>query len=156
MLSIALRSPIFLVATIRRGAEATIAALVTEAVFCISTAGIYGAIVQVLRRAEPQWLTGFFVIAVVPAIFQVLEYLLHWSRGTPHLRVAEIALLTLSTISALFNWYAMRRGTLLVGAEGHSLAADLQQLPRLVIAFLAILPSRLARRFKDNSSKLSN
>jgi hypothetical protein len=146
LLSVILRGPIFLAVSLRHGVESALAALFTELVFCMLSAGFYGAIVQEVRNAEPQWLTGVFITVVIPAVFQVLEYLLHWLRGTPHLRLAEIISLAVSAISGLFNWYAMRRGTLLVGGEGGSFGADLRSLPRLILNFIAVLPRRLFLR----------
>jgi hypothetical protein len=122
--------------------------------FCGLSAGFYGAIVQSLREAEPEWLTAAFVSIVVPAIFQVLEYLVHWFRGTPHLRLAEVVSLLTSALSGLFNWYAMRRGTLLVGRAAPEFSADLKTLPRLVIGFVALLPRRLLRRLHAGQSNL--
>ena len=74
-------------------------------------------------------------------------------RGTPHLRIAEIVSLFVSAISALFNWYAMRRGTLLVGGEGGSFGGDLRRLPRLLFGFLASLPRRIVTKTILVSSK---
>jgi|SRR5271165_363784 len=156
LLSVILRGPIFLVAAARQGWQAAFAALLTESVFCAVSAGFYGAIVQSLKDAEPQWLTGVFLAAVVPLIFQILEYLLHWFRGTPHIRIAGIVSLIVSGLSALFNWYAMRRGTLLVGGEGGSFGADLRRLPRLFAGFLAIFPRKVASKARNDSLKLLN
>ena len=153
LLSVILRGPIFLVAGARQGWKGSLAALFTESLFCAVTAGFYGAIVQFLRNAEPEWLTVLFLTTVLPAGFQVLEYGLHWLRGTPHLRLAEIVSLVVSAISALFNFYAMRRGTLLVGGEGGSFRSDLKRLPRLVLGFLVALPRRIARRSQHRASK---
>jgi hypothetical protein len=153
LLSTILRGPIFLVAAVRQGWKAAFAALLTESIFCAVSAGFYGAIVQSLKDAEPQWLTGIFLAGVVPVIFQVLEYLLHWFRGTPHLRIAEIVSLVLSGLSALFNWYAMRRGTLLVGGEGGTFGGDMRRLPRLIVGFLAALPRKIATKAMNGSSK---
>jgi len=111
---------------------------------------------MILRDAEPQWLTGIFLTVAMPVTFQVLEYLLHWFRGTPHLRIATIVSLVVSAVSALFNWYAMRRGTLLVGGEGGSFGGDLSRLPRLLLGFLAVLPRKIARKLKSYSSKPEN
>ena len=146
LLSLILRGPIFLVASIRQGWEGTLAAVFTESLFCVITAGSYGAIVQTLRNAEPQWLTVSFLTLVIPAIFQVVEYALHRFRGTPHLRLAEIVSVIISGLSALFNWYAMRNGTLLVGGEGDTFAKDLRRLPILLLNFLIALPRRVAGR----------
>jgi hypothetical protein len=145
-LSILLRAPIFLAATIRGGLAATLSALLTESVFCAITAGFYGAVMQNLRDAEPQWLTGVFLIVVVPAVFQLLEFALHWFHGTPHLRAAEVVSVGVSAVSSLFNWYAMRRGALLVGGEGTGFGSDLRRLPGLLLAFVTSLPRRARRR----------
>ena len=117
--------------------------MATESIFCAVTAGFYGAVVPTLKDAEPQWLTGLFLTVVMPLIFQVLEYVLHWFMGTPHLRVAAIVSLGVGSISALFNWYAMHRGTLLVGGEGGGFGDDVHRL-RLFVTFFAHLPRRLA------------
>jgi hypothetical protein len=146
LLSILLRGPIFVVATIRRGRDATLSAFVTECVFCAVSGGFYGAIVQNLRNAEPEWLTVVFLTVLVPGTFQILEYLLHWLHGTPHLRVAELVSIGVSAISSLFNWYAMRRGALLVGGEGDSFGYDLRRLPGLIFSFIIALPRSLTKR----------
>jgi len=151
-LSLILRGPIFLTATIRRGWRAALAALLTESVFCLISAGFYGAVVQVLRDAEPRWMTGLFLTVVIPALFQVLEYLLHWFRGTPHLVISEAVSVIVSALSALFNWYAMRRGTLLVGKEGRSFGGDISRLPGLIFGFLAVLPRKLAAQLAGGAS----
>jgi hypothetical protein len=153
-LSILLRGPIFLVAAVRHGWEAVLGALFAESIFCVVTAGFYGAIIQSLKDAQPQWLTGTLLAVVIPMIFQVLEYLLHWFRGTPHLRIAGIVSLIVGSISALFNWYAMRRGTLLVGGEGKSFGGDLLRLPILLLSFFAVLPRKLAAKVKSRSLQL--
>lgn len=144
LLSIILRGPIFFVAGVRQGWAAAVAALFTESIFCALSAGFYGAVVQTLKDAEPQWLTGVFLTVVMPIVFQVLEYLLHSFRGTPHLRIAAIVSLIVSALSALFNWYAMRRGTLLVGRGSGGFGGDLRRLPRLLFGFLAVLPRKVA------------
>lgn len=142
-LSVILRGPIFLVAAIHRGWRASLTALITECFFCAVSAGFYGALVQELRDAEPAWPTITFLIAVVPGIFQALEAYLQWIRGTPHLWLAESVSIALSAVSSLFNWYAMKRGTLLVGGEGKSFGSDLKRLPKLLVSFVFLLPQRL-------------
>ena len=109
------------------------------------TAGFYGAIVQTLRDAEPEWLTLCFLVVVVPAVFQALEFLMHFLRGTPHLRIAELVSISISGISALFNWYAMRRGVLLVGSEGATFGSDIRRLPYLLFRFASALPRRITQ-----------
>ena len=152
-LSIILRGPIFLAVTIRRGFGVAFATLLVECVYCMSTAGFYGAFVQTLRDAEPEWLTILFLTVVLPGIFQTLEFLMHLYRGTPHLRIAELISVAASAISALFNWYAMRRGVLLVGGEGGSFGSDLRRLPVLLLKFVAALPRWIVEQRKQSSKK---
>jgi hypothetical protein len=155
LLSIILRGPIFFFAAVRQGWEAAIAALFAESIFCALSAGFYGAVMQIVKDGEPQWLTGVFLTVLMPVTFQVLEYLLHWFRGTPHLRIAGIVSLLVSAISALFNWYAMRRGTLLVGGQGGGFGGDLRRLPRLMFGFLAVLPRKIVGKFLVKIDKSS-
>lgn len=153
-LSILLRGPIFLAATIRRGFRVTFATLLAECVYCMFTAGFYGAFVQTLRDAEPEWLTVLFLTVAMPGVFQMLEFLVHQYRGTPHLRIAEMASILVSGISSLFNWYAMRRGALLVGGEGGSFGSDLRRLPGLLVKFIAVLPHWFQERRKHSSKNM--
>ena len=151
LLSIILRGPIFLIASVRRGWEAAFAALLVESVFCAVTAGFYGTFVQLVRDARPEWVTGLLITLLMPALFQAMEYTVHWLRGTPHLHGAEIASVITSVLSSLFNWYAMRRGALLVGGEGGNFDRDLLRLPRLVLGFIILVPRWLRDRMKEKS-----
>ena len=151
VLSVALRTPIFFVASLHRGLAATLSAIITESVFCMASAGFYGAIVQSFRLAQPEWLTLTFLTALLPAFFQAIEYFLNWIRGTPHLRLAETASAAISAISALFNWYIMRRNTLLVGPEGAQFKSDLARLPKLLLSFVTALPRRWLDRRKSTT-----
>ena len=154
-LSVLLRGPIFLAATIRRGFGATFAAVFTECVFCMFTAGFYGAFVQSLRDAEPEWITILFLTMALPGSFQVLEFLIHWLRGTPHLLIAESFSILVGGLAVLFNWYAMRRGALLVGGEGGSFGSDLQRLPGLLLKFTMALPNLWKERGKVSSKNIA-
>jgi len=145
-LSLVLRGPIFLAAALQRGFNATLSAVLTESVVCMITAGFYGAIAQSLLNAETEWLTLLFLTVVVPAVFQLVEFLLHRFHGTPHLRLAELVSIFISGISSLFTWYAMRHGALLVGAEGSSFGSDLRRLPGLIVRFVTVLLSWLDER----------
>jgi hypothetical protein len=66
-------------------------------------------------------------------------------RGTPNLRTSLIASVSFTVLSTLFNLYAMRRGALLVGAEGGSVGADFRRMPRLITGFLAAGPIAVSR-----------
>ena len=149
VLSVALRAPIFLAATIHRGWVAALSAVITEFIFCAVTAGFFGSIVQSFRFAQPQWLVLVLITVILPGSSQVLEYILHWARGTPHLILAEIFSTCISAVSALFNWYIMRRSTLLVGPDSRSFTSDLARLPGLLLGFVTALPRRWLDRHKS-------
>ena len=146
ILSAMLRVPVFAVGAALRGLEAAVAATLAETVVCAFNAGCYAAVVQVLRNKKPVWLTAFLITVGLPAAGQLLEYEVHAWRETPHRTIAVIISSVLSAVSALFNWYAMKHGTLLVGGEGDSLSEDLRRIPSLLGRFLLMGPRWLLRR----------
>jgi hypothetical protein len=64
---------------------------------------------------------------------------------TPNLAAGIIASVLISAVASLFDWYVMRRGTLLMGDEGSSFSSDLRSLPPLVLSFV-LEPSAWAWR----------
>jgi len=146
VLSIMLRVPVFAVAAVRRGPEVFAAAIITESVVCGFNAGCYAAVVQTLRNRKPVWLTALLITIGLPAVGQIIEYQVHTWRATPHRTIAVIVSTGLAALAALFNWYAMQRGTLLAGGEGASFSSDLRQLPLLLGRFLLLGPRWLLRR----------
>lgn len=136
LLSICLRGPIFFSAAISRGLHAAITAVSLEAIVCAFGVGLYNALVQLLRGARPLWATGVLLSVVLPGCVQAVEYTAHRLRGTAHLRTAAVLSLCVSALSTLFNWYAMQRGALMVGAGTSTLLDDMRQLPRLIAGFL--------------------
>lgn len=145
-LSIILRVPVFAVAAARRGLAAVFLAVLTEAIVTGFNAGCYAAVVQALRNRKPVWLTALIISVGLPAVGQGVEYQVHLWRGTPHTVPAVIVSTVLAALSSLFNWYAMKRGTLLVGDEGSSFLSDLRRIPVLLARFLLLGPRWLGRR----------
>jgi hypothetical protein len=48
--------------------------------------------------------------------------------------------MSFTVISTLFNYYAMRRGTMVVGANASSIGDDMRALPRVIGGFVSVLP----------------
>jgi hypothetical protein len=113
-----------------------VAAFVTEFCFRFATAGFYGALTQAFRRVEPALRGTIAALVVVPGIAHVLEFLVHWARGTPELAASIGASIVFTVLSTSFNLFAMRRGALVVGQGSDSLVADLRRMPRLIVSFL--------------------
>ena len=146
MLSVLLRVPVFAAVTVQKGLNAVAGAVFAEAAVCAFNAGCYAGIVQYIRNRRPVWLTAMVIAVLLPALGQVIEYEVHTWRGTPHRIFAVIISSILSALSSLFNWYAMRQNTLLVGGERTSLFSDLRRLPVLLGQFLLLAPRWLLHR----------
>lgn len=131
------RGTLFFAVNAGAGIDAALGAMYAEFAYRSVTAGFYGAITQQFRRAEPRWAAAWMVGLGIPFVSHLIEFAVHWLRGTPHLRSSVIASVCFTVLSTLFNLHAMREGVLLAGTESGSLWEDLQALPRVVISFLA-------------------
>ncbi len=136
VLSAAARAPVFLLTTIGHGWRRVWLAVIVETTFRIGTAGIFAAATQAFRNTRPEWAAALVILLWIPMLSLVLDGLLHLSVGTPNIGAGMLLSLLVSAASSLFNWYAMCRGTLLVGEEAHSFCSDLKALPGLVLGFL--------------------
>jgi hypothetical protein len=134
------RGLIFLFANLRSGWEAAAGAMLTEWVYRAATSGFYGAMTEALSEAEPEAQAALAAMIVLPVSSHSLEFLIHWLRGTPHLRTSIISSMCFTAVSTLFNFYAMRRGAIRAGAGAQSIGKDLRAMPRLIANFLAAGP----------------
>lgn len=130
------RGFIFLFANLSAGWRSALGAMLAEWVFRTATSGFYGTITQTLGEVEPEWHGTLCAIVLLPVVSHSLEFLLHWLRHTPRLRTSLISSISFTIVSTLFNLHAMRRGTLIVGKDAPSLAADFRALPRMIVTFL--------------------
>lgn len=145
LFSAALRAPIFFSANMRAGFREAMGAAVAESIFRAASAGVFAACTQALRNAEPAWGAALILMVVIPFCGHVMEFLIHWARGTQNLSGSIIASVVFTIISTLFNWYAMRNGALVVGDGGRTLASDMARMPRLILGFITF-PFRAAWR----------
>lgn len=151
LLSSAIRSGLFFATNVAAGLPAALAAMKTELVFRAVTSGFYGALTEGFREAEPAWAAALTVMILLPLANHSIELFVHWMRGTQKLLPSILASMLLTVFSTLFNFYVMRRGTLIVGAGRTSLAADLLRIPRHTFDLLACLPRYLFRRLSQSS-----
>jgi hypothetical protein len=131
------RSLVFFFANLHAGPAAAIGAMLAEFAYRGLTGGFYGGLTQAFRGSEPRWLATLSVMFGVPAISHSIEFTVHWLRGTPDLRTSMAASVAFTLLSTLFHFHAMRRGILIVGKGGRSLAADFASLPRVLVSFIA-------------------
>jgi hypothetical protein len=135
-----IRALIFFFANVTAGWRAAVGAMVAEYVYRALTSGFYGAITQHISEAEPEWQAAIAAMILLPLSSHSLEFLMHWLRHTPHLKTSIISSMTFTVFSTLFNFYAMRRGTMVVGENSASAMEDIRALPRIIGGFLAVVP----------------
>jgi hypothetical protein len=145
------RAVIFLATNLAAGWRAAAGAMLAEWVYRALTSGFYGAITQVLGAAEPEWQGAAAAAILLPLSSHSMEFLLHWLRHTPHLKTSMIASMTFTVFSTLFNVYAMRRGTLVVGKNCASLVEDMRAMPRIIGGFLAVFPQWVRRSLRSGA-----
>src|SRR5262249_12232706 len=145
VLSSLFRGMVFFGANLRFGSKAATSAMLVEFLYRALTAGFYGAITQSLKEIEPRWKANLIAMIGVPAASHLIEFAVHWLRGTPNLRVSVLASMVFTLFSTLFNLHAMRRGILLVGADEKKLLDDFRSLPVVLASFFASGFGLLAR-----------
>ena len=151
ILSTILRSVLFFFANLSAGLPAALAALTTEWIYRGITSGFYGALTQALSDVEPPWAGALAVLVLLPTANHSVEFFVHWMRGTSRLYTSIGASVALTALSSLFNYYAMRKGSFVVGQGRKALLHDLGQFPRLVVEFCA-LPILCVLRWRRKST----
>ncbi len=145
------RALIFFFANLTAGWKAAAAAASVELLYRGPTAGVYGALTQAFRRADPPWAASVTVMLLLPALSHSLETAVHYLRGTPKLGASICASVCFTALSTLFNLYAMRRGVLVTGGQDEkTFAADLRRIPLMIASFIAAGPIAISRRFKGS------
>ena len=138
VMSSSFRALLFFATNLTAGTEAALAAMAAEFCLRFMTAGFYGALTQAFRRVQPAAHGTLAAMVLLPAIAHSLELVVHWWRGTPELAASIAVSVAFTALSTSFNLFAMRRGVLVVGADGRSLWQDLRAMPGLVAAFVTL------------------
>jgi hypothetical protein len=134
------RGLIFFFANLSAGWRAAFGAMAAEYCYRALTSGCYGAMTQHFSLVEPEWQAAAGAMVLLPVLSHSLEFMVHWLRHTPHLRASIVSSMSFTVVSTLFNFYAMRRGTMVVGKNSPSLAADLRRMPRIIGGFVSVIP----------------
>lgn len=150
-----MRGGIFFSANLAAGWRAAVGAMLVEFGYRTILSGFYGSVTQAFRRAEPAWAAALAVMVILPAGGHIIEFLVHWSRGTPKLATSIVSSVAFTILSTLFNLHAMRRGVLVVG-DGHerrTLWQDLRAMPSVVASFVAVGPLALWRLARETARR---
>jgi uncharacterized protein (DUF4415 family) len=133
IISVAVRGSVFFASNLAFGVTTATRVWLVDTAFRIPLVGISGAIDQAFADAAPAWAATAVVMVVVPLLLRAIECLIHCVTGTPELFIGVLTSLAFSAISNPLTLCAMRRGALVVGAEGEdSFAGDLARLPGIV------------------------
>ena len=154
LLSPILRGAFVFAATASAGQAAAANAVAVEVLYRVLVSGFCGAIVEAFRSSEPYWAGQLTVVLIVPVVSDSLDFLVHWQQGTPEFGRSVAVSLALTIVSTAFNYFAMRRGALLVGEQRRTLLEDLATLPLLFVAFLSTMLRQTRLLFLGRGSAL--
>jgi hypothetical protein len=140
-----LRGVIFFATNLTAGWRAAAGAMAAEFIYRTALSGFYGSVTQSFRHAQPAWASAVFVMVLLPLSSHVIEFVVHYLRGTPKLLLSMIASVIFTAVATLFNWYAMRQGVLVVGEGNASFGDDMKAMPRVIAEFLLAVPAALWR-----------
>lgn len=149
-----IRGVLFFSTNFRSGWRAAAGAMIAEFIYRTAISGFYGSITQSFRHAEPAWAAALFVMVVLPVTSHAIEFTVHYLRGTPQLLPSIIVSVIFTAVATMFNYYAMRRGVLVVDEGRGSMLDDFKAMPRVLGGFLIAGPAalwRLARARKEPS-----
>ena len=115
------------VAGVRLVSPGALRGLLIEFAYRLAIGGFWGALLQAFAGARPAWLAGVCMI-LLQGCAHWFEYLVLRMGGAAHAGAITFASIVFSVQSLLVNWGLMRRGILLTGRHGSSLAADLRRI----------------------------
>jgi hypothetical protein len=124
-----------LLANYSAGSANAIGAMLAEAIYRSVASGFCSSATQAFRYARPLWAASLVSMALFPIIGDAIEFAVHRMRGTQRLGATVIVTLILTAASNLFEFFAMRRGVLIMGQTRRSLLQDLGMVPKLILAF---------------------
>jgi hypothetical protein len=148
VLSGLLRGPIFFMAYKKEGYAVAIGAMFAQTFSRMLFGGVNGAIIQSFSRVEPEWHAFLTVPLVLAAFSHLIEFIVQSAYdnyyGSASMGKAITVSIAISILSAIFNLFAMHRGSFLVKDERQqSLLKDFGNVPRLVFGFIAYSPRKV-------------
>lgn len=112
-------------------------------------AGFYGSLTQAFRQARPAWVANLAIMILLSIISHSIELFVHLLCGTSNLKASITVSVCFTSISTLFNIFAMRRDALIVGDGARTVSSDLRQIPGLIVEFLAAGQITLRRSIRE-------
>jgi hypothetical protein len=145
--SSACRATLFFAVNLPAGFDASVRAMATELAFRAVASGSLGSATQAFRTVRPAASAMMAALVLIPAAGHLAEYTVHRLAGTARLRESIALSIGFSALTTSFNLFAMRRGALIVGDGGETLAKDMRRVPGLVVAFVRSIIEAASRLF---------
>jgi hypothetical protein len=159
LLSATARSIIYLSAMLRSDSHGGLAVVLVEMAYVTLTAGLYAGMQQQALGFRSRLLGNLAIVAGVPGLSLLLDYLAHIAVGAPAPAKATLAVCIFALLSALFHLHVMRRGAFLTGHSGRTLTDDFRRMPLLIagfasapVVFLALWTVRMARAVESQTA----
>lgn len=136
LLSATIRTSVMLAAMTRKAPHGRLSIALVEMAYVTLTSGLYAGLQQHALRLRPRLFGNFVIVAAVPALAQLLDWMAHRAMGAPLPPRALLSVCILAAISSLFHLHVMRNGAFLTGGSGRSLLDDFRRVPALLAGFL--------------------
>ncbi len=151
-----LRSPVFFFAYYKEGVALAFGAMAAQFFSRAIFGGANGAIIQSFSKVNPAWhavLTVPLGLAVFSHIIEfIVQRIYDTYTGTQSVPKAIAVSVVISVLSAMFNFFAMQRGALLVkDQEQKSLWKDITSMPRIVFDFIMFPAHKIAEMFSKGA-----
>jgi|SRR5579875_29269 len=108
-----------------------------EFAYVLATSGFASALQQQSLNVKDRRMGWFLCVVFIPFASLGLDVLCHlWINGIGGKQIGVIACL-FTLISAMFHWFIMSKGAMLVGEDSRPLLDDLLAMPKLAFLFVA-------------------
>lgn len=107
-----------------------------EFVFVLATSGFSTALQQQSLEVKNRQLGWILCVLVIPFVALGLDAGVHlWLNGAIGMQIGLMAVIV-TLVSAMFHWFIMSKGAMLVGEQARPLSEDLLAMPRLTVQFV--------------------
>ncbi|MDE0104711.1 MAG: hypothetical protein OXN89_20240 [Bryobacterales bacterium] len=146
LVSVACRGALFFAVNATVGWDSAMRALVTELLYRAPMVGTFAAVSQSFRRVQPAWAAAGLIMVAIPVMAHLIEFTMHWWRGTARLAESVAASVAFSMLTVLTTYLLQRRGLMVVGADGKPFVADVLLAPQVLVEVFIAKPAARFRK----------
>lgn len=109
---------------------------IVEALYVLTTAGVFSAWQQQALEIRPQALAWAAVVLAIPLGSLAADFGLHLWLDPGSMNGLGAEALAVTLVSAMFHWHLMQNGAMRVGDESGSFFDDMLRMPALALSFV--------------------